>query len=38
MKGAVEEHQETLKALAKNGHTDLAEDARALLEAADTED
>jgi hypothetical protein len=37
MTDAVEEHHETLEALAKNGHTELAEDARALLEAVDTE-
>lgn len=32
MTDAVERHQETLEALAKHGHTDLAKDARELLE------
>jgi hypothetical protein len=33
----VEEHREALEALAKNGHTELAEDAAAVLEAAEDE-
>jgi hypothetical protein len=38
MTDPVEEHQEALKALAEHGHTELAEDAAALLETAETED
>jgi len=38
MTGAAEEYKETLEALAEHGHTELAEDAAALLEAAETED
>ena len=38
MTEAVNRHRETLEALAEHGHTELAEDAAALLEAAETED
>jgi hypothetical protein len=37
MSDAVEEHRETLEALAEYGQTDLAKDARALLTASDSE-
>jgi hypothetical protein len=32
---AIEEHRETLEVLAEHGHTELAEDARALLDIAE---
>lgn len=34
MTDAVERHRETLQALSEHGHTELAEDAQALLEEA----
>ena len=37
MTGPVEKHREALEALAENGHTELAKDATAILEAAETE-
>jgi hypothetical protein len=37
MTDAVERHRETLEALADKGHTELAEDAAAVLEAAEEE-
>jgi len=38
MTEAVKRHRETLEALAEHGNTELAEDARALLEQIDRED
>lgn len=38
MSNPVDDHRETLERLAEHGHTDLAEDARALLETTETED
>lgn len=35
MTDAIERHHETLQALTEHGHTDLAEDAQALLEEAE---
>jgi hypothetical protein len=37
MADAVERHRDVLEAIAENGHTELAEDAAAVLEAAEEE-